>query len=84
MLKDRAVEVRVASLQADTRQKLESMGCKVEVPERGLTTVRLSENQKTYDAVDILKATSVEIIEIRPQKETLEELFIRTVKEEVA
>jgi ABC-2 type transport system ATP-binding protein len=84
ILKERTVEVRVVSLPQDTQKKLESLGCAVVSPERGLVTIRLSENQKTYDVVDILKTASVEIIEIRPQKESLEELFIRTVKEEVA
>jgi hypothetical protein len=34
--------------------------------------------------LNVLKAGSVELVEIRPQKESLEELFIRTVKEDVS
>jgi ABC-2 type transport system ATP-binding protein len=84
ILKDRAVEIDVPSLSEDTQKKLESMRCGVEKSETGLITIRLSAGQNLYDVVDALKAGTEEIIEIRPQRESLEELFIRTVKEEVS
>lgn len=82
IIKDLAVEIGVSSLSDDTRGKLEPIGCAISQDEAGLTTIRLSERQGVYDVLEILKAGSTEIIEVRPQKESLEDLFIRTVKEE--
>ncbi len=83
VLKDRAVEIDIASLAEAPWKKLESMKCSVEKGEGGLVTIRLPAGTAIYDVLDELKGASAEIVEIRPQKETLEDLFIRTLKEEV-
>jgi ABC-2 type transport system ATP-binding protein len=82
VLQDRAVEIDVADLSEEPWGKLESMKCAVTKGESGLVTVRLPAGAGLYDVLDVLKAGSSDIIEVRPQKETLENLFIRTVKEE--
>ncbi|UCD56944.1 MAG: ABC transporter ATP-binding protein [Candidatus Hydrogenedentota bacterium] len=84
VLKDRAVEIDVVSLNEETCRKLDSMKCSVERTETGFTSIRLPAVQEIYDILDILKGSSTEIIEVRPQKESLEDLFIRSVKEEDA
>jgi len=82
VLQDRAVEIDVPELSEEPWKKLESMKCAVTKGESGLITIKLSAGTGVYDVLDILKATTVDIIEIRPRKESLENLFIRTVKEE--
>ncbi len=84
VLQDRAVEVDVSALEEGARKKLEAMKCTVQKNETGLTSIRLPEKKGIYDVLDVLKASSTEIVEIRPKKESLEDLFIRSVKEEVA
>ncbi len=82
ILEDRAVEIDVPELSEDPWKKLESMQCEVAKGDSGLVTVRLPAHTGIYDVLDTLKAASADIMEIRPQKESLEDLFIRTVKEE--
>lgn len=84
VLQDRAIEIDVSSLAEDTRNKLVSMKCGVEKGETGLTSIRLPAHQGIYDILDILKTSTTEIVEVRPRKESLEDLFIRSVKEETA
>ena len=84
VLKDRAVEIDVPALPEDTWKKLESINCNVKKGEGELVTIRLPAEMDIYNVLNVLKAGSVELVEIRPQKESLEELFIRTVKEEVS
>jgi ABC-2 type transport system ATP-binding protein len=84
ILKNRSVEIDVPSIPDETRKNLESIKCTVEKSEGGFINIGLPPGQGIYDVLDILKASSVEIMEIKPQKESLEELFIRTIKEEVA
>jgi ABC-2 type transport system ATP-binding protein len=82
ILEDREVEIDVPELSDEPWKKLESMKCNVAKGESGLVTVRLPAGTQLYDALDVLKMASADIIEVRPQKESLENLFIRTVKEE--
>ena len=84
VLKERAVEIDVSKLSEDTWKELESIDCNVKKGEGGLITIRLPAKTEVYSMLDVLKAGSVELVAIRPQKESLEELFIRTVKEEVS
>ncbi|MBI4831804.1 MAG: ABC transporter ATP-binding protein [Candidatus Lindowbacteria bacterium] len=82
--KDRAVEIHVSSLSENARKKLEAMKCDIGKHETGLTSIQLPARQAVYEILDVLKANSAEIVEVLSQKESLEDLFIRTVKEEVA
>lgn len=84
ILKHRTVEIDVSSLPEETQKKLESMECDVDKGEQGVVKVRIPSGKGIYDVLDALKAGSADIIEVRPQKESLEELFIRTVKEEAS
>ena len=82
VLQDRAVEIDVPDLSEKPWKELESMKCDIAKGDSGLITVRLPAGTGLYDVLDILRANSADIIEVRPQKEALENLFIRTVKEE--
>jgi len=84
VLKERSVEIDVSSLSEDVSRKLESMECKIFEGDGALITIRLSAGRDIYAVLDVLKTSSTELIEIRPQKESLEDLFIRTLKEEAA
>ncbi len=84
ILKHRTVEINVSTLPDETRKRLESMECEVEKGERGIVKVRVPSGKGIYDALDVLKTGSADIIEIKPHKGSLEELFIRTVKEEAS
>ena len=82
ILKDRAVEIDVPDLAEQTWKKVEAAGCAVRKGESGMVTIRLPAGTQTYDVLDILKQAPTDILEVRPQKESLEDLFIRTLKEE--
>lgn len=84
ILKDRAVQIDVSSLTKEAERQLSALSCAVAKGETGLLTISLPERQGLYDVLDTLRACSTEIIEVRPRKESLEDLFIRSVKEEVA
>jgi ABC-2 type transport system ATP-binding protein len=84
MLHDRAVEVDVVVLPEAAKKKLEAEGCVIGKAETGVTSIRLPAGRSLYEIVDALRAEAAEIIAIRPKKESLEDLFIRSVKEGVA
>lgn len=83
VLQDRAVEIDVPALADEPWKKLETMKCEVKKGESGLVTIKLPAGTDLYNVLDSLKAASADIIQVRPQKETLEDLFIRTVREVV-
>ncbi len=82
VLQDRMVEISVRSLGEDVHQKLVSMECEVARAETGLVNIRLTGQRGIYDVMDVLKAGATEIVQVKPKKETLEDLFIRSVKED--
>jgi len=84
ILQHRTVEIDVSSLPDDARKKLEAMECGIEKGEGTAVKVRIPSGKEIYDILEVLKAGSADIIEVKPQKESLEELFIRTVKEEAS
>ncbi len=84
ILQDRALEIDVSALREGPWKKLESEGCVIGKAESGLISIRVPSGRSVYDMLDVLRADSVDIIGIRPKKESLEDLFIRSVKEEVA
>lgn len=84
ILKERSIEIDVPSLSDDVTKKLETMECIVAKGDGALITIRLSAGQDIYAVLDILKSSATELIEVRPQKESLEDLFIRSLKEEAA
>jgi ABC-2 type transport system ATP-binding protein len=81
-LHDRVYEVRVRADPGDFAERLAKHGCGVE-PRDDLLLVRLPEGQ-SRDLLWRLAAESGEQIRhLRPQRSTLEEVFLRTVQESV-
>jgi ABC-2 type transport system ATP-binding protein len=84
ILTDRALEIDVAALAEATQKKLESDGCVIGKSDTGFTSIRLPQERTLYEVMDVLRNDAAEVIGIKPKKESLEDLFIRSVKEEVA
>jgi ABC-2 type transport system ATP-binding protein len=84
VLQDRSVEIDVATLAEVTWKKLETEGCVIGKSETGFTCIRLPQGRSFYEVMEVLRSDATEVIGIKPKKESLEDLFIRSVKEEVA
>ena len=81
LLTDRDTTLEVANVSASAIEKLRSIGVDPEDSARGRYLLRLPVGLSVYDALDICKAEKVELLSARPRRETLEELFVRTVGE---
>lgn len=79
LLTDRDIAIEVEELNDATKQKLEAMSVTVERGARGVPTLRVPNTMSLYEAVDMCRANDLIVASIAPRRETLEELFVRTV-----
>jgi ABC-2 type transport system ATP-binding protein len=79
---ERMVEVRVKTDPARFARRLAALGCGVE-PRDDLLRVRLPEEQARNLLWQVAAATGEQIRYLRPQRSTLEEVFLKAVEETV-
>jgi len=79
LLTDRDVTVEVDSITPTAKAKLDQLTIVTEDITSGRVLLRIPSGMSLYDAVDICRQENINILSVAPRRETLEELFVRTV-----
>ena len=79
LLSDRDVTIDVQDLKPDTRDKLKAENVEIDVAKDGGTQLRVPTSMSLFAALDLCKNLDVGVLSVAPRRETLEELFVRTV-----
>lgn len=81
LLTDRDATIVVDGASDDTLSALAEKGITAEDRVEGKLILRVSSGVDAYDALALCKAHSLKLLSVAPRRETLEELFVRTVGE---
>ncbi len=89
LLTNRDISINVSNPPAAALAILEEKGIRKEDEAGGSAKLRVPEGMSVYDALELCKSQSIQLVSVAPRRETLEELFVRTVgaaeaKEKVA
>lgn len=79
LLTDRDVTITVEGLTQEIEENLTAAKIGIEDKVEGKCVLRVPESVPLYDALDMCKDQKLVIINVAPRRETLEELFVRTV-----
>jgi len=79
LLVDRDISIEVGRVEESVEAKLSEAGLAVDDSAADRSLVRVPSTMSIYDAVALCKENDISIISIAPRRETLEELFVRTV-----
>jgi ABC-2 type transport system ATP-binding protein len=79
LLVDRDISIEVKPVDESIEAKLSEAGLAVDDSAADRSLVRVPATMSIYDAVALCKENDISIISIAPRRETLEELFVRTV-----
>ncbi len=79
LLVDRDISIEVGRVEESVEAKLSEAGLAVDDSAADRSLVRVPSTMSIYDAVVLCKENDIPIISIAPRRETLEELFVRTV-----
>lgn len=79
LLTDRETTIEVANVSTEIEQALQGKGIKVEDITGPNARLHIPTNLSLYDAIEECKALNISITSVAPKRETLEELFVRTV-----
>lgn len=79
LLTDRDVAIEVRTLDATAQTTLSTAGISIDDETDNQILLRVPNSMSLYDAVGLCKDTQTDIVSIAPRRETLEELFVRTV-----
>ena len=79
LLTDRDLTLEVGGVTEEARRRLTAANIQAEDELKGTVVLRVPSTMSTYDAMDFCKQADVQILSVRPRRETLEELFVRTV-----
>lgn len=79
LLVDRDITIEVKRVDESTEAKLTQAGLAVDDTTGDRSLLRVPTTMSIYDAVALCKENDISIISVAPRRETLEELFVRTV-----
>jgi ABC-2 type transport system ATP-binding protein len=79
LLTDRETTIEVANVSAEIEQALQGKGIKVVDMTGPNALLHIPTDMPLYDAIDQCKALNISVTSVAPKRETLEELFVRTV-----
>jgi ABC-2 type transport system ATP-binding protein len=81
LLTDRDVTLMVEGASEDVLAKLAAKGISPEDKVAGKLVLRVPNEMSVYDALALCKEHALNLLSVAPRRETLEELFVRTVGE---
>jgi len=81
LLTDRDVTLMVEGASEDVLGKLAAKGIAAEDKVAGRLVLRVPNEMSVYDALALCKEHALNLLSVAPRRETLEELFVRTVGE---
>jgi ABC-2 type transport system ATP-binding protein len=79
LLTDRDLTLEVEGLPAGVADKLHARGIQTEDRVKGRVLLRAPATMSIYEAMEVCRSNGVTIHSVAPRRETLEELFVRTV-----
>jgi ABC-2 type transport system ATP-binding protein len=79
LLSDRDVVIDVSIPAEETLKKVEATGITLEDKTLDKVRLRVPSKLSLYDAMEICKQEKLQVLSVAPQRETLEELFVRIV-----
>ena len=79
LLKDRDLTIEVEEVGAEAKAKLSAVNIQTDDDAKERVLLRVPSTMSTYEAVDACKQAGLNVTSIAPRRETLEELFVRTV-----
>ncbi len=84
LLTDRDLTIEVDQVPPAAVEKLHARGVRTEDKVRGRVLLRAPSTMSIYDAMELCRANALHIHSVAPRRETLEELFVRTVGDATA
>jgi len=84
LLTDRDLTIEVGHVPSPIAEKLHARGVQTEDRSSGRVLLRAPSTMSIYDAMELCRAHSLQIHSVAPRRETLEELFVRTVGDATA
>lgn len=81
LLTDRDLVIEATGAKDEIVAKLTEQGITVEDRVGGRVRLRVPTDRDLYDAVELCKANALDIMNVSPRRETLEDLFVRIVGE---
>lgn len=79
LLTDRDLTIEIEGLTATATATLHSAGIKTEDAVKGRVLLRVPSGMSIYQAMELCRSNDLTIHSVAPRRETLEELFVRTV-----
>jgi ABC-2 type transport system ATP-binding protein len=79
LLQDRDVTFETGEIAEETLSRLGEKGIKRDDATEAKTVLRVPAGMSVYDALEVCRGEQVELLSVEPRRETLEELFVRTV-----
>lgn len=79
LLSDRDLTIEVASVSPEAKVKLDAANIQTEDEVQGKVLLRVPATMSLYQAMDACQQAGLEVSSVAPRRETLEELFVRTV-----
>lgn len=79
LLMDREVAIELEELPASAKATVEAAGARTDVGPNGNPVVHIPSAMSMYEGIELCKQADLKVVSIAPRRETLEELFIRTV-----
>lgn len=79
LLTDRDIAIEVEELPDETKTTLEGEGLRCDISPQGLPVVQVPATLDMHGGIDRVREAGLKISSVAPRRETLEELFIRTV-----
>lgn len=79
LLTDRDLTIEVDAVSAEAQNKLGESGIRAEEKTKDRVLLRVPNSVSMYEAVDMCRQQNMKILSVAPRRETLEELFVRTV-----
>lgn len=79
LLTDRDLTIEAEDVSAEAADKIKAAGIQIEEGQQGKVLLRVPPAQTLYEAIDLCRQAKVTVNVVAPRRETLEELFVRTV-----
>lgn len=79
LLTDRDLTIEAENISESASDKFAAAGIQVEKGEEGKALLRIPPTQTLYEAIGLCQQEKVTVTTVAPRRETLEELFVRTV-----
>lgn len=79
LLKDRDITIEVEEVGPEAKSKLSAANIQTDDEAQGRVLLRVPTSMSMYEAMDACKQAGLNVTSVAPRRETLEELFVRTV-----